>query len=494
LIGLVHIGLLSGPVGAFRLRRFGPPYQPGLRRELAGLGGVVGAVWIGALAAHLVGMAWLALGVDPALPSGIAFVMQVPVAAAVSALASSLAYLVWRTLVLAWPFWDRLRRERLLWALTHAQLVVSLLLAGGAAAVLTSSDYLTGVRGPPFGPESLPAGACPVAVLFVWVSTRLLPAISALLLMSVAAALIVLPPAALISYLVLRATTARLEQLTSVAGALRSGDLTARVPVTGDDEVARLQTDFNAMASGLERTLHDLQDERDRVSCLLEARRQLVAGVSHELRTPVATVRGYLEAALRQGEALPAELCGDLVTMDREILRLQQLIDDLFTLARAEVGRLELRPVPIDAVASVRRVVDTMAPLAWRQRRVDVLAEVEPELPPVCADAQRLEQIVSNLLVNAVRHTPPGGLVAAAISAEPHAVRLDVRDTGEGIPPADLPRVFERFYHGRGGDGLGGAGLGLALARELAEAMGGSIDVASEPGEGACFTVRLPRA
>jgi signal transduction histidine kinase len=152
-----------------------------------------------------------------------------------------------------------------------------------------------------------------------------------------------------------------------------------------------------------------------------------------------------------------------------------------------------LRPAPTDAGAVVRRLVETTAPLAWGQRRVQVLAEVTPDLPPARADAQRLEQIVSNLLGNAVRHTPPGGLVAAAVTAEPDTVDVEIRDTGEGILPEDLPHVFERFYRGRTGDGRAGAGLGLALTKELAEAMGGSVDAASTPGAGSCFTVRLPR-
>ena len=180
--------------------------------------------------------------------------------------------------------------------------------------------------------------------------------------------------------------------------------------------------------------------------------------------------------------------------MEREIARLQRLIEDLFTLARAAVGRLELRSEPTDAGAVVRRLVETTAPLAWGQRRVEVLAEVAPDLPPARADAHRLEQIVSNLLGNAVRHMPPGGLVAAAVAAEPDAVRVEVRDTGEGIAPEDLPRVFERFYRGRNGAGRGGAGLGLALTKELAEAMGGTVEASSAPGEGSRFTVRLPRA
>jgi signal transduction histidine kinase len=282
---------------------------------------------------------------------------------------------------------------------------------------------------------------------------------------------------------------------------LRAGDLTARVPVAGEDEVARLQVVFNGMAANLQQTLHELEAERDRVAGMLEAHRQLVAGVSHELPTPVATVRGYLESALARAEALPDGLQTELETMEREVGRLQRLIEDLFTLSRAEVGRLALRLEPTDVGAVVCRLVETQAPLAWRQRRVHVLAEVAADLPPAHADPQRIEQIVSNLLGNAVRHTPPGGLVAAAVAAEPDTVCLEVRDTGDGIACDDLPHVFERYYRGSGagderGDGTGDdhAGLGLALVKELAEAMGGSIAAASVPAEGSCFTVRLQRA
>jgi signal transduction histidine kinase len=295
-----------------------------------------------------------------------------------------------------------------------------------------------------------------------------------------------------VAILLSRRLVKRLERLGGAAEALARGDLSQRVDAGADDEVGQLARRFNRMADDLEQTLGQLRDERDRVAGLLDERRKLVANASHELRTPVATVRGYLESALGRSEPLPDELRSDLQTMEHELSRLQQLIEDLFALSRAAVGRLTLRIEPIDAGQAVRRLVDLMGPLAWRQRRVQVIAEIAPELPKVRADAQRLDQIISNLVGNAIRHTPPGGLVAAAVCAEPGIVRLDVRDTGEGIPAEDLPHVFEPFFRGQSDNGQGGAGLGLALVKDLAEAMGGTVAVESTVGEGSCFSVRLP--
>jgi two-component system sensor histidine kinase BaeS len=158
------------------------------------------------------------------------------------------------------------------------------------------------------------------------------------------------------------------------------------------------------------------------------------------------------------------------------------------------VGRLELRLEPTDIRDVVAHAVGTAAPLAWQQRRVQVIADAPAGPAPARVDAARLQQVLSNLVSNAVRHTPPGGLVAASVAAEDGVVRVDVRDTGSGIAPDELPRVFERFYRGREEDGPEGAGLGLAVSKELVEAMGGTVDAASVVGEGSCFTVRLPRA
>ena len=309
-----------------------------------------------------------------------------------------------------------------------------------------------------------------------------------------AASVFALASSSLVAYLLARRVVRRLECLGRAAEALAAGELMARVEDAGDDELGQLARRFNQMAGDLQASLNQLTEERDRVTGLLKARRELVASVSHELRTPVATVRGYLEAALRRGGRLPDQLRADLETVEREIRRLQRLIEDLFTLARAEVGRLELQLQPTNLDDVVRSAVDTAAPLAWSQRRVQVVYEAEPDLAPARADALRLQQVLSNLVTNAVHHTPPGGVVAANVAADDGLLRIDVRDTGAGIAPGDLPHVFERFYRGRDEDAREGAGLGLAVAKELVEAMGGTVAAESIVGEGSCFTVRLPRA
>jgi signal transduction histidine kinase len=265
--------------------------------------------------------------------------------------------------------------------------------------------------------------------------------------------------------------------------------------VRGQDEVANLQADFNAMADELAGTLRDLQQERDRVSRLLRSRREMTAAISHELRTPLATLRGHLETAPARSEGLESAQEEDRTLMLREVLRLQRLIDDLFDLSRLDVEQLSLTPERLDVGEVVVERVRAVAPMAWRSGRVTVVAQPGEESAWAWADRTRLEQILTNLLHNATRHTPPGGIVSVDVSPEKDTVRVDVHDTGSGIPPHELSHVWERFYRGATGRSRQdvGAGLGLALVKELSEAMGGSVGAESEPGQGSCFTVRLPR-
>jgi signal transduction histidine kinase len=323
----------------------------------------------------------------------------------------------------------------------------------------------------------------------------LIPATLGLISVSVIALAAVVPPSALFSYLVIRHTTRRVKELAVATGILRRGNYAVRVPVVGEDEVAQLQSNFNAMAVDLERAMRDLQGERDRVAALLQSRRELIANVSHELRTPMATLRSYLETTLTHWEETPSPtMRHDLQVMENEAIRLQALVEDLFTLARTEVGRLTLHCIPTDVVALAQRIVETSAPLAWRASKVEMVIDAAPAVPRALVDPDRLEQALRNLLHNGVRHTPPGGIVAVVLKAEEHAVILQVKDTGEGIAPTDMPHIWERFYRSESTrTNMGsGTGLGLALVKEWTEAMGGTVAVESTVGEGSCFTLRLP--
>ena len=301
----------------------------------------------------------------------------------------------------------------------------------------------------------------------------------------------ILPASIVVSYFFARRIKRRLDALLDAAHAAGDGNYAVRVPVNGQDEIAKLQTDFNAMAASLGVQVSELQSEREKVDALLKSRREMLASVSHELRTPIATVRAYLNSARRQnpdqGDVTLAE--GDLAIIERETERLQTLIDDLFALSRAEVDQLALKCVPLNAVALIEQVVATVASPAWRINRVEVLAQTPAQLPDVLADGSRLEQALRNLIHNSLRHTPPGGLVIISASASAGKLQIQVRDTGEGIAAADLPHIWERYFRNSEN---GGTGIGLSLVKSFTEAMGGQIAVASTPGEGTCFTITLP--
>lgn len=390
-------------------------------------------------------------------------------------------FLAARTALWGLRWWNGLRRRHLQWALTHAHLVLVVLAISFLALIMEGIQLLS-------SPSSALRSLIPVSVVFV--------------IATIISIGLILPPSAIFSYLFARRTTKRLRSLAAATSALRAGDYSQRVAVEGEDEVAQVQENFNAMAQALQRSVRELEDERDRVASLLRSRRELVASVSHELRTPVATLRGYLEStSAHWDDAPPPTLKHDLAIMEGEVSRLQALIQDLFTLSRAEVGRLEMCREPTDVGVIARRVTETLAPIAWQVGRVQVTCAAATEVPLALVDASRLEQVLHNLVHNALQHTPPGGIIAldarpGATPGEDGMLLVAVRDTGEGIAPTALPHLFERFYRTEASrrSPESGSGLGLALVKELTEAMGGSVAVASVIGEGSCFTLRLPLA
>lgn len=468
----IAISLCIGVLGvcwcALRLR-----FPEGSRRQQGLFEAMTGLVLSLALASMTLAVTFVLLkGTAPnALWSGFSRPLLLTVIALVM---DYVVFLLCRVGIRFWLFWNRLRRRQLLWSLAHAHVVVALLVAAMVLVVVETFVIIT------------------LRDTFVAISTTL-----GLILLSVIALLVIIPLSALFSHLVIRGTTQRVKTLASATGALRAGDYSIRIPVAGEDEVAQLQADFNAMANDLESSVRELQQERDRVAALLEARRELVANVSHELRTPVATLSSYLETTLSHWDehGTLSTLHNDLHTMEYEVKRLQALIEDLFILARADLGRLALRPEPTDVGVLIRRIVETASPIVWRASKIAVVAELPSELPAILVDVNRLEQALQNLLHNAVRHTSPGGIIALGASVTPETVILEIKDTGEGIAPDELPHIWERFYQTERGrlHTNSGAGLGLALVKEWIEEMGGTVAVESVIGEGSCFSICLPQ-
>jgi signal transduction histidine kinase len=272
-----------------------------------------------------------------------------------------------------------------------------------------------------------------------------------------------------------RRITRPVARLITVTRAMAGGDRSARVgEIRAPGELRELAAAFDQMA--------DTLDYEDKI------RRDLVASITHELRTPVAVLQAGHEALLDGvTEPSPAEL----VSLRDEVLRLARMVDDLQTLAAADAAVLRLTRERRDLASIAGSAIESLA------RRFEV-AEISVERrlapAPVLADERWMHQVVTNLLGNALKFTSAGGTVTVTTRQDGPSAVLQVADTGVGIPPDELPRIFDRFWRGRAAARTSGSGIGLAIAAELAEAHGGSLTAASQPGEGTRITLTLPAA
>jgi signal transduction histidine kinase len=258
---------------------------------------------------------------------------------------------------------------------------------------------------------------------------------------------------------------------------IAAGKYHERVPVTGNDELAELAHAFNRMASVMEQT---------------EQRRlELIGNVAHELRTPLSSIQVMLEGLI--DGVLPADPA-TYTDFEREIRRLQRLVRDLQELSRVEAGQVKLELEPENMEVLIQSVADRLRP-QYEDKGVDLQLDLPNNVPLVSVDADRMMQVLVNLIGNALHYTPPGGRVSIYLDQREDHVRIQIQDTGIGIPAEHLPHVFERFYRvdksrSRAG---GGSGIGLTIAKALVEAHGGTISVTS-PGinQGSTFTLTLP--
>ncbi|OFW52483.1 MAG: hypothetical protein A2V75_04470 [Actinobacteria bacterium RBG_16_70_17] len=351
---------------------------------------------------------------------------------------------------------------------------------GGVASVVQQVEFEAEVDGEPVAAFALPVtvGNLGRVVVVIGTDLELVPwrPVAARLLWAVGLGVLL---AALLAGWLSRFLGRRLEGLDSAARRLAEGDLSARVDVEGGDEIAEVGLAFNEMAGQLE-----------------EARvreRGFLAAVGHDLRTPLTTIAGYAEA-LEEGKVAPEELPRVSRVIHRESGRLSRLLEDLMLLSRLEAGEFQLR---LEQVELARHLGGSVEAYRGRADEAGVNLEADlGEVPPMAADPDRIDQMVGNLVENALRYTPQGGTVRLILGKEGAGVRISVSDTGPGIEAVDLPHIFERLYVAQRYRPARpeGSGLGLAIVKELAEAMGGTAGVASEPGRGTTVTVTLPLA
>ncbi|MBA4370468.1 MAG: hypothetical protein C0418_02685, partial [Coriobacteriaceae bacterium] len=269
------------------------------------------------------------------------------------------------------------------------------------------------------------------------------------------------------------------DQLRHAADAIEAGELDVQLPVPGNHEIAELARSVNSLIGRLRRRA--------------EAQTRFIADASHELATPVAGIRGYVNI-LRVWGAEDADLRDEaLRAIDRESRRMARLCSDMLSLIRTD-REIELKHLRFDINARCREVLADAA-TRYIDKQLEFVGPEEGQLTLV-GDPERIEEVISILVDNAAKYTPSGGDVSVTTRRRRDQVVIEVADTGPGIPEADLPNIFDRFYRSDSSRSkeTGGFGLGLAIAKRIVRASGGTIDVHSVEGVGATFTIRLPRS
>jgi signal transduction histidine kinase len=277
-----------------------------------------------------------------------------------------------------------------------------------------------------------------------------------------------------------------IQKLTLAAGQVRSGDFEARADERGNDELSTLASTFNQMTQ-------QLKHARDNEQQLDQARREWIAWVSHDLRTPLTSLRVRAEALSDGVVSQPAEVDEYLVAIRKDADVLNRLISDLGELAKIDAGGFKIERVPIALNELLSDTATTLQPIA-ADRGVTLLCDPDCERIVAPISPQHIQRVLNNLIVNAIGHTPRGGRVRLGMTRRGAHARITVSDTGEGIPAADLPHIFDRFYRGersRKRDEGSGMGLGLVIAREFVEAHDGRIGIESELGRGTTAWVEL---
>ena len=279
-----------------------------------------------------------------------------------------------------------------------------------------------------------------------------------------------------------------LEDLVSASERLAGGDLDARVKIGGLSETATLGAAFNEMAAELQRRAGE-RDQLDRM------KDEFVLTASHELRSPLTSVQGFAELLMLEREKLTDKQAETVEVILDNTRHLVRLLNDLLDLARSDAGRLVIKPVPTEVAPLVDDAVRTMRSQT-EARRQSLSLQVEPGMPPVEVDRDRIRQVLVNLLTNAHEYSPEEAAIEVKASLRGAEVEISVSDDGPGMPEDQLDHIFDRFTRGDAGltQHVGGTGLGLAISKSLVELHGGTIAAEAALGQGSTFRVRLPIA
>ncbi len=314
-------------------------------------------------------------------------------------------------------------------------------------------------------------------LMLAWFAENLLPPL-------LQAGLVAFVLSVLLALFLSRSVAAPLRRIASTAEAIARGETDARVPISGPTEVHALARSFNTMA--------------DQVEATQQSQRDFVANVSHDLKTPLTSIRGFSQALLDGTASTPEATARAVHVIHEEAEHMRRMVDELLILARFDAGQSEMAHEPVELGSLLQGCIEKLTPQA---QVVGVILELDvPDQLVITGDGDRLAQVFTNLLDNAISHTPAEGKVmlaahrvTAAKDRSGHAVEITVTDTGKGIPAEELPRIFERFYQvDKSRQRRRGAGLGLAIAKEIIEAHGGTIRAESVTGLGTRFTVQIP--
>ncbi len=296
----------------------------------------------------------------------------------------------------------------------------------------------------------------------------------------------------LLAWLVARSIARPVQRVAKAAGQIADGDYTVKVPVGGPSEVRELAASFNDMAW--------------QVQNVQQSQRDFVANVSHDLKTPLTSIQGFAQAIVDGAATDPAAVSHSATIIREEADRMTRMVTELLDIARIESGQIVMRREPVNVGQIILECIERQA-LRAQEAKITLDVQVPADLPPTTGDGDRLAQVFTNLLDNALRHSPPGGKVSIAArnmngssivrrgKTWPAGVETSFTDNGSGIPPEDLPRVFERFYQvDKSRQRQDSLGLGLFIVKQIVEAHGGTVRAESVVGLGTRFVVTLPAA